>query len=105
MKNTNTGSRASTVMVMKLGQSVENWPTALYTCSTIVRSSELERNTFAFMKSFHVPIVWNTTTVVRIGRISGITIDQKMRSGPAPSMRAASISSNGRLRMYPTIRK
>lgn len=29
MKNTNTGSSASTVMVMKLGQSVENWPTAL----------------------------------------------------------------------------
>ena len=57
------------------------------------------------MKSFHVPMVWNTMTVVRIGRISGSTIVQKMRNGPAPSIRAASMISYGRPRMYCTIKK
>ena len=43
--------------------------------------------------------------VIRAGFISGRMIDQKIRTCPAPSMRAASSSSRGMLRMNWTIRK
>ncbi len=39
----------------------------------------------------------NTETTPRIGRDIGSTIDQNSRNGPAPSVRAASKTSRGRL--------
>ena len=39
----------------------------------------------------------NTETTPRIGRDIGSTIDQNSRNGPAPSIRAASKISRGRL--------
>jgi hypothetical protein len=47
------------------------------------------------MKSFQVPRNVRTPSVTRIGRQSGRTIDRKIRSSPAPSIRAASRSSSG----------
>ena len=84
---------------MKAGQSVVNSPTALYTCSTMVRFSGEEMNTLGVMKSFHTHMVWNTPTVTRIGRISGSTIRQKIWNTPAPSILAASMISYGIERM------
>ena len=105
MKNTNTGMSAMVVTVMNNGQFVVKVLIALNTCSTMVCLLVDEMYTLGVMKSFHVPMVWNTMTVVRIGRISGSTIVQKMRNGPAPSIRAASMISYGRPRMYCTIKK
>jgi hypothetical protein len=50
-------------------------------------------------------MVWNTPTVTRMGRISGITMFQKIRNGPAPSRRAASMISIGMVFMHPKMRK
>ena len=80
---------AMVVTVMNNGQFVVKVLIALNTCSTMVCLLVDEMYTLGVMKSFHVPMVWNTMTVVRIGRISGSTIVQKMRNGPAPSIRAA----------------
>ena len=42
-------------------------------------------------------MIANTETTPRIGFDIGSTIDQKSRNGPAPSVRAASNTSRGRL--------
>ena len=48
-------------------------------------------------KSFHDASTAKTETTPRIGFDIGSTIDKKSRNGPAPSMRAASKISRGRL--------
>ena len=48
-------------------------------------------------KSFHDASTANTETTPRIGRDIGSTTETKSRNGPAPSMRAASKISRGRL--------
>src|SRR2546423_13907188 len=48
-------------------------------------------------KSFHEASTAKTETTPKIGFESGSTIFQKRRNGPAPSMRAASKISRGRL--------
>ena len=42
-------------------------------------------------------MIAKTVTTPRIGRDIGSTIDQNSRNGPAPSVRAASNTSRGRL--------
>lgn len=46
-------------------------------------------------KLFHAPMNTKIATAPRIGRDSGSTIDQKIRSRLAPSISAASSSSKG----------
>ena len=75
-KNTVIGIKLRTVRVMKEGQSVEYWPTELYTCSTRVSFCGELRNVFAIRKSFHTHIVWITPTVTRTGRLKGPTTRQ-----------------------------
>ncbi len=94
-----------TLSVMKTGQFVVNCPTAEYTCNTSVCFCGELMKTFGVMKSFQTHMVWKTPTVTRIGRISGRTTDQYTRNAPAPSIRAASKSSVGMVRMYPMMRK
>ncbi len=48
-------------------------------------------------KSFHAAMTANTETTPRMGLDIGSTTDQKSRNGPAPSVRAASMTSRGRL--------
>ena len=59
--------------------------------SGFVRTSSGQR------KSFHEASMANTDTTPRIGFDIGSTIETNSRNGPAPSMRAASKISRGRL--------
>ena len=60
-------------------------------------SSGLVRTRRGQRKSFHEAITAKTETTPRMGLLIGRTIDQKSRNGPAPSTRAASSISIGRL--------
>ncbi len=57
------------------------------------------------MKSFHAAMKVKMVNVTSTGLSIGSTIWKKMRSSPAPSMRAASSSSSGIERAYCRTRK
>lgn len=47
------------------------------------------------MKLFQIATNWNRNTVTSPGAIIGTAMAAKIRSSPAPSMRAASTTSSG----------
>src|SRR6201991_3700765 len=54
-------------------------------------------STYCCVKTLKSQIVESTTRIPNTGRSSGNVIDQNDRHGPAPSTRAASSNSDGRL--------
>ena len=82
------------------------WPTAYSASATgSVNFSSEVATTSGHRKLFHEVRKVSTPSVATAGPHSGRITEKKIRSSPAPSMRAAWISSSGRDRMNWRIRK
>ena len=71
-------------------------------CGRVLRLS-FWMNTRGKKKSFQIGTTFWMPAITMAGRTSGSMIDHMIRASLAPSMRAASSSSLGRLRMNPVM--
>src|SRR6185437_6375751 len=80
-------------------QSVRYWPTKPAMAKGIVLLLSEKMKISGKKKSFQTAIAVKMATIETAGRIIGRMTLKRMRSSPAPSIRAASSSSRGRVRM------